>query len=330
MIASSRATRIHPLALDRGRRLRKKLADVPGLELERGHRGVYRRGDVAVDVRVEQADRIALRVPLPRAAAPPSPIDALVTTGGLAGNLRFARDPRAEHGWALVADTQLNGVVHLTGTLAEVAADAGRVLAGPVREGDTAAPADPARGDEARIDAACDARLEEAIGALGWPDDAIVRAEAGWELRPRFQRRREAAVVPVHVAPGRGGLRVHRTLLARRPDAPAAPHGPVGPEGPAGDDPRAMALAELALRLNACVRLARLALDGPALVVETHLRDELVTATWLREAARAVAAASAFCRPSVALLAREHGVAGVFLAASVACPAIPTPTRGTR
>ena len=278
-----KASEIQTAVLDRGRRLRDELAAVPGLKLRQGHRGVYEYGGTKIHAFFEGADSIALRVPLP---APPAPAEALAAASSLVGNLRFAR---VEHRVALVADTLLDGVAHLSETLAEVALSAKGVLDGDSRVGSD--------GAEVSVE-----RVDEAVAGLGWPEDAVVRQEEGWELRPRLQLHRNTAALPVRLTRERSGLRVHRVLLRSRPDESERPAGP--------------ALAELALQLNGRIRLARLAVHGRSLVAEARLRDELVTPAWLGETVRAVAAASGCCQTPVRILTNEHRVAEVFLAAS--------------
>jgi hypothetical protein len=131
--------------------------------------------------------------------------------------------------------------------------------------------------------------LSRAVDQLAWPEEAIVRHDESCELRPNFVGR----AVPVQVTLAGGRIDIRRTVLAA---------------GPTDD-----AVLQQALRYNACIRHARLALRDGNLVVETQLHAQQATGSWLGFASRAVACASRHVEASLRLLAQQPDVAAMYL-----------------
>jgi hypothetical protein len=204
---------------------------------------------------------------------PDTPSQALSITTTLPGNVRFAL---LAGGPGLAADTRLDGHAHLADSFGEVRD--GLLLALGKKPKDELAP-----------QAATPELVARAVDQLDWPEEAIVEHEGSWELRPNVEGR--AVAVQLTLAAGHIDLR--RSVLA------------IGP----GDE----AALWQALRYNACIRHARLAVRDTNLVVEAQLHGGQASGSWLGFAARAVACASRHVEASLRLLAQDAAVAAMYL-----------------
>jgi hypothetical protein len=298
-------------ALRIGRRVR-------GLDGFDGYRGRLKCGRAVADVRIEPGDWI--RVHLALGSFPLPPRDALAAGAVLPGNVRFAFRGGAA---CLVGDSRLDGMAHLPASLGEIrralsrrgrgsllprqsSGGAGSTRSGAGRAG--AARFEACRSGAGRAEAGLDAgKVQEILEDLPFGEDAVVRLEGGWELRPRLGEEPQ----PIRATIEAGGFRLSR----------AFPWDP--PEGPAAE-----AVALEALRINDEIRFARLALDGGGLVAEATLHAGILDAPWVALAARAVCHAYRHALlplgvlhepPVAAAYLRVHGPARA--GASVAPPA---------
>jgi hypothetical protein len=262
------------LMLQRGEQSATALAQVRGLKLKDAHRGVLACGESKAEVHLEPGDSIRVRLAVDE---PPSPLAALAATHDLPGNVRYAA---VRQGMALMADTALDGHAHLERTFLEIVSGLQQAGGKTGKKRRDTEPVDP---DSAR----------QAIAELKWGDEAAVQRPDGWELRPRFQ----GEALPVQAALDAGRLRLWRVVVPHLPQAPAAD-----------------AVAGQALRFNAQVRLARLALYEGQFVAETCLHLGLTTPCWLATAAQAVAAAAQHTQPTLRLLAEDTLVAAQYAA----------------
>lgn len=259
-------------------RLHDVLARLPGVALGSGHEG--RLGD--------QRDGIALRVESDESVQIWHEIDrsmlaeeALAICGQLPGSLRIAH---LQQRCILTAEIPTQSESQLLDSLAEI------------RQGvDDVRSASPCR-DEQREPIGDDV-VEKALAESNLSKDDVVRCEWGWELQVRMM----GDVVGVRLTTGGRGLRLHRKLL----DGAAL-------DGAVGEFSRCAAALQ-ALRLNAQLRFARLAIDGSALVVESRLHRRLAEGKFITHAARAVAVAHQHAGPSIEILAREGEVAKRFV-----------------
>lgn len=283
-----------------GERARAGASDVASLCMQDGWRGTLRAGEVRASVRVEHGGWLRVCQPLAGAVRAE---ELLVATGALPGNVRYA-GPRGAR--VLLADTWLAGESRLEGESssegeAHLARSLERILAGlqaGLRSGgggiDGAGrvrSSSRGRREESAPPLAFPA-LESAIAALGWDPSAVVRLQESWELRPRL----EGAPQPVRAE--LAGARLHlQRCLARAEQLERLPARSL------------QALAELALRLNEQLRLARLVRAADGLRVEAHLHAEELAPAHLARAVRAVAAASVHARLPLALLSEHERVA---------------------
>ena len=257
---------------DRGARLRRLLSKVRGLTLENGYQGRFVAGGHSARLRIDSGD--CLRV-LQEIEDPPAPRRALKENLYLPGNVRFAV---AAGRTCLVADTRLDGELHLRASFREI----GQGLRGALR---------PARRPgPAKAKAITPENVQKALDEAGWEEGAVVRLEDGWELRPRIH----GEATPVRLAIEGQRLRVSRTVVG-------------GCQGQ-----NASAVAYQALCFNARLRHARLTWQGEAVKAETCLHAGLIHPAWLVPAARAVAAATHYTRTTLEILACQDSVSRQF------------------
>jgi len=264
-------------------------ACVPGFELCGDYQARLHVAGRVADVRFEAAGWGRVTCPLD---APLSAAAALARHCAWSGNLRYALSGGGvQH---LVADFRLDGLAHLPRTFAELGAGLREAL-GEV--GDLKPPAGGAGASAAPPAAAqLQERLSAEIARLPFGPDGVVRLErAGetsqWELRPRVA----AEIVPVRLTLTAQHLRLSHVVLRKLPAGPTA------------------AVADQALRYNASRRLCRLAQAGDDLVVESLLHEELWAATWLADAAQAVATACRHVYGPLEVLAQQAFVARSYL-----------------
>ncbi len=132
-------------------------------------------------------------------------------------------------------------------------------------------------------------RFSDAIARLG--EDAgvdVAELDTGWELSQRVRGRR----VAIRAEPETAALRLYRSLLA----SPAPP-------------PADQAIADLAIRLNERIRLARFAMSKEGLVVEARFKANSVDPISLMESVCAISVAAVHARPLVRILAGAANIA---------------------
>ena len=253
-----------------------------------GHKGIVPLGDDAAELDVGVDGSLRIRA---GAALSATPLDALLATNRLPGNLRYARDRQGE---ALVADTQIDGVTHLPQTLQVLRGAMLRTLQSKADAAPDAAP-----------DAVDHGAVREALAGLPWAGDGVVEQDDGWELRPRLR----GDAVPVRMMIEPGGLWLGRVVLHQLPGA---------------DTAACRAVADQAVRINACLRHARLAVAGGRLVAEARLEAWLVQPDWLATAAWAVAVAARHAATPLRLLAEQPAVADTYI--MMFCSTVEQPT----
>jgi hypothetical protein len=267
-------------ALGRGWSLRERLARA-GLELDAsGFRGHL--AGTAVALRVESADCVRLERRLEGAAGG---LAALERGATLPGNARLALDAR---GLLLVADAHLedddDAAEVLRAAVAALAPDAPGAARPPVGAGE--------RAPRLELD-----HVTRGLRERPPAGEDVVQREDGWEIRPRLH----GVVFPVRATLLEGALHLRSPVLEGLPDGCAA------------------AVADLALRLNARLRHARLALRGGRLDAEALLDAGLVRGPRIAAAARALAAATSVARRPLSILTASpdvaQGYARIFLSA---------------
>jgi hypothetical protein len=252
---------------DRGARIRRLLSKVDGLSLENGFEGRFTVGPHWARLRIEPDH--SLRV-VHEVEAPRPPSEALKANLCLPGNVRFAL---VSGRMFAVADTQLDGELHLASSFREI----GRGLCGAIER----PPQSRRRGKPIEPE-----KVQDALDKGNWGEDAVVRLEDGWELRPRIR----GETTPVRMAVEGQAVRICRVVVA------------------ACHNQSESAVALQALCFNAQLRHARLAWEGEAVVAETRLHAGLINAAWLGPAARAVATATCHTRTTLEILARQANV----------------------
>jgi len=250
-----------------------------GLDLLAPHRGSLRIGELQADVRIDGGDLLRVRLPL---KSPDRAPRLLERQRELPGNVRFAR---TRDGLALLAETWVDGAAHVPRSLGEIA----QGFAVAVDEGcPKPARTHPAHANPCGESQVSGQALRAALAGLGWGEDAVVALDQGWQLRPRAG----GNPIAVRLEASDEGLWLWRRVLERVP-------AEVG----------AAAVSDLALRLNARLRLVRLTLAGGALVAESRAHAGLVTPAWIALLARAVAAAYQHVRAPLETLAENPRVA---------------------
>ncbi len=257
---------------DQGARLRRLLSKVRGLTLGNGYEGKFTAGLCSASLRIEPGD--CLRV-VHDVEGPPPPRQALETNSHLPGNVRFAATGGR---MIVVADTRLDGEMHLTGSFREIG------------EGLCSALQRPGRPRPCRTKAITSANVQDALDKAGLEEGSVVRLDDGWELRPRI--RGEAMAVRLTIE--RHDLRISRVVVT----------------GCLSANERAVAFQ--ALCFNARLRHARLACSGDTVAAETRLHTGLIDPTWLAHAARAVVTAAHHSRTTLEILASRTEVARHF------------------
>ncbi len=237
-------------------------------------RGRLKDSDFAADVVVQPNDFVSVTASVPASGAP---LHALQNSGAFPGNVRFGI---GSGGWQLSAETRMNGVTHLSESLLEIR-DAFRRGAG---NGSMPPPVNEAVDD---TDSAHPVR--RVIERSGWSEEQVVEVERGWELQPKLA----GATVPVDMYADSGGVRVSCIVLASMPD----------------DDTAVEAVSHQALLFNARLRFARLTVIDGRLIIETRLRPELISDSWIEFSARAVASAARGVTPALAMIANDECVA---------------------
>jgi len=256
---------------DQPGRLRRLLAQVPGLSVDGSYQGQLETGVGQAQLCIEPGDVLHV---VHRPAEVPDPGEALQRSGQLPGNLRFSID---RSGMNLLADTHLDGEVHLQRSFAEIAAGFTAALQEATTDDQTQSPPIPS---------------EEVARALEEPcfegEEMVVQLDDGWELSPRI----DGTSTAVHLAINDARLRLQRPVVVDL-----------------GSKADLKALACQALRHNAQLRMARLVWRDDQIVAEAWLHDQQVTGHWILTTARAVAVAAEHTFPALEILARQVAVA---------------------
>ncbi len=255
----------------------RALGKVDGVLYFGGHQGLISLDDETADLLVDVDGSIRVRADV---TLPARLVEVLRATHRMPGNLRFARDRR---GGALVADTRIDGAAHLPQTLERLRGAMTRTLHS---------------GADAAVDLAAgpieyDA-VREALAGVSWAGDGVVEQDDGWELRPRLR----GDAVPVRMMIQPEGVRFHRVVLHQLP----------------GNETASLAaVAEQTLRINACLRHARLAVAEGQLVAEAILDPWVIQPDWLATAAYAVAVAARHATTTLRLLVEQSAVVETYI-----------------
>ena len=253
----------HPLLHGPGRAVRDTLQKMPGVTWDNGFEGALCVGAGAAELKLEHGEWLAFRLPL---AEPSTPLEAVSEHRAASGNVRHAIFARRR---VAMAETQLDGVVHLPHSVAGIAAGLRSLAEGlPL-----ASPTDKPLAD-----------LTDAIAGLPYGADDIVRIDKVFELRLRVQGK----LSPVRVSPEVESARIERVVLDELPAGKAAE-----------------AIAYEALRINSALRLARLSIRRGQLIAETRLHAQQLSATWIQMGAVAVAVAAHYAHTPLTMLARN-------------------------
>ena len=267
----------------------RALGKVDGVMYFGGHQGMVSLDDDAAELRVGVDGSIRLRADVALSARP---LEVLRATHQMPGNRRFARD---RQGGALVADTRIDGATHLPQTLGSLRSAMLRTLHSRADAAAEVAP-DPVEHGAVR----------EALAGLPWAGEGVVEQDDGWELRPRLR----GDAVPVRMMIEPSGLWFGRVVLHQLPAADTSACG---------------AVADQAVRINACLRHARLAVADGRLVAEARLDAWLIQPDWLATAARAVAVAARHAATTLRLLAEQPAVADTYIMMFCSTGEQPTP-----
>jgi len=267
-----------------GRRLGEVLAATPRVFMDRdpqrrGFAGTLRVGRSHARLRVVAGEWIVVWLPLDPATIAGA---ALGSSRELPACVRHVLEGR---GRALLAETAVDGVLHLPESLAELGEGLRRAIA---RKPAAVVPVERP-GDERVGEAVRGARAALALD----PTDAVEVAGGRWELRPRAG----ALSVAVRVESEPGGVRLSHEVSRTRCEGLAR-----------------AALETEVLRRNAAVRFCRLIATDGGLVVESRLRGALVTGEWIARAARRIAAAVHAHQAPLRVLAADPRVARTYAA----------------
>lgn len=257
---------------DQGARLRRLLSKIPGLTMKNGYEGRFTAGPYSGSLLIEPGD--CLRV-VHEVEDPPPPRQALKTNFQLPGNVRFAV---VGGRMTVMADTRLDGELHLTGSFREIS------------EGFRGALQSSWRPRRRRAEVITPENVQDALDKAGLEEEAVVRLDNGWELRPRIR----GEAMAVRLAIEGHDLRLSRVVVT----------GCLSASEPA--------VAFHALCFNARLRHARLACSGDTVAAETRLHAGLIDPTWLTHAARAVVTAAHHSRTTLEILASQTEVARYF------------------
>jgi hypothetical protein len=264
-----------------GDRLNKVLDKVPGLSMYDGCLGTLDLGDCQAEVLFEPPQWIRVS----SSAAPfIDPEDALWRNYWLPGNVRYAGNAKRMR---LLADTQVDAVLHLASCFEEIRQGMSSVINGKKKKHVKPDYSDASSGD---ADEAVHQKLEIALKDLPFGENSIVHRKnshgyGSWEIRPRIR----GEAVPVLLDELSNGVRLHRTILDAREQSQRA------------------VVADQALCLNEQIRFCRFTSAGDELVVETLLHAGLLETYWLKSAALAVASVSHWAKDMLTALAQhEH------------------------
>ena len=268
------AAQLEAFLPDQPGRLRRLLSQVPGLSVESSYEGQLETGAGQAQLRIEPGDVLHV---VHRPPAVPDPGEALQRSGQLPGNLRFSID---RSGMNLLADTHLDGEVHLQRSFAEIAAGFTAALQATTTDDQTQTPPIPSEKVSRALEESC---FEG--------EEMVVQLDDGWELSPRI----DGTSTAVHLTIDGPRLRLQR---------------PVVVDLPSKADLKAVACQ--ALRYNSQLRMVRLVWRDDQIVAEAWLHDQQVTGHWILTTARAVAVAAKHTFIALEILARQEAVAGLY------------------
>ncbi|MBN1852633.1 MAG: hypothetical protein JW829_07905 [Pirellulales bacterium] len=258
--------------MDQGARQRRLLSKIRGLTLENGYQGTFKVGSHAARLRIEPGDCLRVHHEV---EDPPPPHVALEANYQLPGNVRFAASGGQT---AVVADTRLDGELHLAGSFREI------------REGLRDALQMHRKPHLHRNGVITPGQVQAALDGAGLDEEAIVRLDNGWEVRMRIRGESRAVRLVIE---GRN-LRISRVVV------------------PSCHETNHRAVACQALFFNARLRHARLARHKDTVVADTCLHSGLIDSIWLVHACRAVATAAFYCGTILEILASQPDVARSF------------------
>lgn len=248
-----------------------------GIDSNDSGRGQMTDKEFVADVTLQPDDFLTVRASAGRMF---EPLAALERSGELPGNARLAF---GGNGWQLAAETRVNGLAHLPASLQEIRSAFRHGLTGH---------ASSAKRDSPDVDPTV--AVHRTIKDAGWSEEQIVETNKGWEMQPRLA----GETVPVKLRICGNNAQILCSVLSSLPS----------------DTVIVRPLAHQASLFNGRLRFARLSVVGDRLIAETHLRAELINASWLAFAARAVASVTRSVTPIMKLIAHERSVADHYTA----------------
>lgn len=252
---------------------RHQLERLPDSEFTAPHLGRVRLAGRWAELRIDQRDELRLAIPVE------SPQDlriALTRNHELPFNLRFACEAQE---WRLRADLAVPDSAGPRAAFELIEASLSHANPRDDNASETHPPI--AKND-----------VDQALEPLRGSDDGPVDLETGWELRPRVS----GQALPVRAWIDGRRLRLERSVqgLATLVDL---------------DEPTLDAVAHQALRFNAQIIHARLAVHGERIVVETCLDVSQLTTLHVKVAVRAVAVVEHQAQESLVILAKNKEIA---------------------
>jgi len=205
--------------------------------------------------------------------APADQQAALQAGNRLPGNARFML---TDHRWSVAADTRVDGVEHLAGSMQEIRCAFHQAITG------RKSPAQSKHGSDPESAVRC------ALESHDWSDEPIIETRDGWE----FQTRVPGTAVSVELQCHQDGVQLSRRVL---PSLHAS-------------EQSIPAIVHQSMLFNGRFRMARLAIQNDELIVEARLRSQLINWRWLRIATQAVAAAAHGVTPTLQELAGQSSV----------------------
>jgi hypothetical protein len=257
-------------ALHRDDAIRRHFEKLSGMIFVSEYRWMWNVANGAADVAVEPDGAVRVELPVPE---PKSVVVAMEGNHALPGNLRFAGAGAS----MLVADSLVDGHVHLPRSFAEL--EAGMTLALGGEE-------TPPNGEPLAHEI-----VAAAIDGGQWREGEIVELPKGWELRPRVRGRVTAVTAMIE----NSELRIHRRIVAAQ-----------------NESSNYACLCAQALRFNEQLRHARLALRDRELVAESRLNSEQIAPQWIETAVWAVAVACRHTEDILGILADDDRVAELY------------------
>ena len=259
-----------------GDHLHRALTKGADIEMTSAYEARFAVGSRLANVRIESDQSLRVWIKPDRAI---SSVAALTLNHSLPGNLRFAA---ASGGKVLMADTRIDGELHLPRSLAEIRRGLAMAL--------ESCPQPPRRRKQHALQ---QEQVAEAMGGCGWGQDMLVHLDHGWEVRRPVCGHMSAVVISIDEE----GLNVRQTVLPDRiPESTS------------------VVVARQALRFNLRLRHARLAIASDGLVAQARLHPGLVQPRWIVAATSAVAVAARQLQVVLQVLAEQEEVASLYRA----------------